>query len=144
MKTIYYILVDFKLPSAYYITVTSTVVRRSAPSKVFYATESRGGTGLDLGLKVPGYHGEFGKKRKQFAPGVEHCVPKENVKNADPGTYIKGNMGKVPEMTVFGNFSPGNLKTEKNDIAYHVGNFFSKFWPKLFFEKSDFGGIMTS
>ena len=29
-------------------------------------------------------------------------------------------------MAVFGNFAPGNLKTEKNDIAYHVGNFFSK------------------
>ena len=40
-------------------------------------------------------------------------------------------MGKVPKMAVFGNFAPGNLKIEKNDIAYHV-------------ENSDFGGIMTS
>ena len=54
-------------------------------------------------------------------------------------------MGKVPKMTVFGNFAPVNLKTEKNDIAYRVGNFFSKILAKFFFfEKSDFDGIMTS
>ena len=44
-------------------------------------------------------------------------------------------MGKVPKMAVFGNFAPGNLKTEKNDIAYHVGVFFLKFWPTFFFRK---------
>ena len=54
-------------------------------------------------------------------------------------------MVKVPKMAVFGTFTPGNLKTEKNDIAYHVGNFFSKVLAQIFFfEKSDFGGIMTS
>ena len=77
----------------------------------------------------------FGKKRKNFAPGVEHCVSTANVKNADPGTYIKWNMGKVPKMAVFGNFTPGNLKTEKNDIAYHVGNFFSKILANISFSK---------
>ena len=51
-------------------------------------------------------------------------------------------MGKVPKMAVFENFAPGNLKIEKNDIAYHVGIFFSKIFAN--FEKSDFGGIMTS
>ena len=56
-------------------------------------------------------------------------------KNADPGTYIKGNMGKVPKMAVFGNFAPGSLKTEKNDIAYHVGNFLSKILAKFFISK---------
>ena len=68
--------------------------------------QNLGGTALDLGLKVSGYHGEFGKKRKKIAPGVQHCVPTANVKNADPGTYIKGNMGKVPKMAVFRKFCP--------------------------------------
>ena len=53
-------------------------------------------------------------------------------------------MGKVPKMAVFINFAPVNLKIEKNDLAYHVGNFFSKILAQFFFEKSDFGGIMTS
>ena len=75
----------------------------------------------------------LGKKRKKFAPGEHHCAITANVKNADPGTYIKGNMGKVPKMTVFGNLAPVNLKTEKNDIAYHVGDFFSKILSKIFF-----------
>ena len=44
-------------------------------------------------------------------------------------------MGKVPKMAVFGNFAPGNLKTEKYDIAYHVGIFFSKILAKSFFSK---------
>ena len=45
-------------------------------------------------------------------------------------------MGKVPKMTVFGNFAPVNVKTEKNDIAYHVGNFISKILAKFFFSKN--------
>ena len=44
-------------------------------------------------------------------------------------------MGKVPKMTVFGNFAPVNLKSEKNDMAYRVGNFFSKILAKFFFSK---------
>ena len=44
-------------------------------------------------------------------------------------------MGKVPKMAVFVNFAPGNLKTEKNDIAYLVGNFISKILVKIFFSK---------
>jgi hypothetical protein len=44
---------------------------------------------LDLGLKVPGYHGELGKKEKS-APGVRHVVTTANVKKPDSGTYIKG------------------------------------------------------
>jgi len=44
-------------------------------------------------------------------------------------------MGKVPKMAVFRNFAPVNLKTEKNDLAYHVGNFFSKILAKIFFSK---------
>ena len=71
------------------------------------------GSALDLGLKVSGYHGEFGKKIKKIAPGVQHCVPTANVNNADPGTCM-GNMGKVPKIAIFGNFPPGNQKTEKN------------------------------
>ena len=43
-------------------------------------------------------------------------MPTANVKNIDPGTYIKGNMGKVPKITVFGNFAPVNLKNENNDM----------------------------
>ena len=39
-----------------------------------------GGSPLDLGLKVSGYHGEFGKKRKKIAPGVHHCAITANVK----------------------------------------------------------------
>tara|TARA_B110000116_G_scaffold195025_1_gene169866 strand:+ start:214 stop:351 length:138 start_codon:yes stop_codon:yes gene_type:complete len=38
-------------------------------------------------------------------------------------------------MAVFRNFAPVNLKTEKNDLAYHVGNFFSKILAKIFFSK---------
>ena len=44
-------------------------------------------------------------------------------------------MGKVPKMTDFGNFAPVNLKSEKNDIAYRVGNFFSKILAKIFVSK---------
>ena len=44
-------------------------------------------------------------------------------------------MGKVPKMGVFENLAHGNLKTEKNYIAYHVGNFFSKILAKIFFSK---------
>ena len=55
-----------------------------------------------------------------------------NVKNADLGTYIKGNMGKAPKIAIFVDFHPLNLKTEKNDIAYHVGNFATKTFPKIF------------
>ena len=44
-------------------------------------------------------------------------------------------MGKVPKITVFGNFAPVNLKTEKKDIAYRVGIFFSKILAKFFFSK---------
>ena len=40
-------------------------------------------------------------------------------------------MEKVPKMAVFLNFAPGNLKNEKNDIAYHVGFFFSKILAKI-------------
>ena len=96
-----------------------------------------GGTPLDLGLKVSGYHGEFGKKRNKFAPGVEHCVITANVKKRRSRHFLykKGEYGKVPKMPVFGNFAPVNLKTEKNDIAYHVGYFFSKILAKIFFSK---------
>ena len=41
--------------------------------------------------------GSLGKKEK-IAPGVEHCESTANVKNADLGTYIKGNMGKVTKI----------------------------------------------
>jgi hypothetical protein len=41
-------------------------------------------------------------------------------------------MGKPPKMAIFADFDPVNLKTEKNEIAYHVGNFFSKIFPKFF------------
>ena len=79
-----------------YCSVTSTVVRMSAPSKVFYTTESRGGggSGLDLGPKVSAYHGEFGEKRKQIAPGVQHCVPTANLKKRRSRHLYKGEYGK--------------------------------------------------
>ena len=35
-------------------------------------------------------------------------------------------MGKSPKMAIFANFNPGNLKSGKNDIAYHVENFAKK------------------
>ena len=44
-------------------------------------------------------------------------------------------MGKVPKMAVFGNFAPGNLKTENNDRAYRVGKFVSKILAQIFFSK---------
>ena len=90
-------------------------MRKSSPSKVLYPKESRGGGGspLDFGLKVSGYHGEFGKKIKNFAPGVQHCVSTENVKKRRSRHLYKGEYGKVPKMTVFGNFAPVNVKTEK-------------------------------
>ena len=57
--------------------------------------------------------GSLGKKKKNRAGGATLCVNGKRNKNADPGTYIKGNMGKVPKMAVFGNFASGNLKTEQ-------------------------------
>jgi hypothetical protein len=44
-------------------------------------------------------------------------------------------MGKAPKMAFFPNFDPRNLKTRKNEIAYHVGIFFSIFFPQFFFGK---------
>ena len=45
-------------------------------------------------------------------------------------------MRKVPKITVL-EILPllTNLKTEKNDIAYRVGNFFSKILAQIFFSK---------
>ena len=42
-------------------------------------------------------------------------------------------MGKSQKMAIFGNFNPGNLKSGKNDIAYHVGNFATKIFKNKFF-----------
>ena len=44
-------------------------------------------------------------------------------------------MGKPPKMAIFGNFDPVNLKSGKNDIAYHVEKKILKFSKKHFFEK---------
>ena len=79
--------------------------------------------------------GSLGKKEKKFAPGVEHCVSTANVKKRRSRHLYIGEYGKVPKMAVFGNFAPGNLKTEKNGIAYHVGIFFSKILAEFFFSK---------
>ena len=40
-------------------------------------------------------------------------------------------MGKVPKMAVLRNVAPVNLKTEKNDIAYHVEKKILKLLPSL-------------
>ena len=58
-----------------------------------------------------------------------------NVKNAALGTYIKGNMGKVPKIAIFVDFHPLIVKTEKNEIAYHVGNFATQIFPRTNFSK---------
>ena len=80
--------------------------------------------------------GSLGEKEKCSAGGASLCHNGKRNKNADSGTYIKGNMGKVPKMAAFGNFARGNLKTEKKyDIAYHVVIFFSKILAKKFFRK---------
>ena len=59
-------------------------------------------------------------------------------KNADLGTYIKGSMGKSPKMAIFIDFDPVNLKTGKNHIAYHVGNFTRISKMILIFTKNNF------
>ena len=51
-------------------------------------------------------------------------------------------MGEITKIAIFIDFDPLNLKNEKNDIVYHVGNYFSKIKKKL--KKSDFDVIMTS
>jgi hypothetical protein len=51
-------------------------------------------------------------------------------------------MGKHPKWLFF--FYPLNPKNEKNEIAYHVGNIFSKILPPFFLKKCDFDVIMTS
>ena len=70
--------------------------------------------------------GVWGKNKKIRAGGATLCVNGRR-KKADPDTYIKENMGKVPKKAVFGNFAPGNLKTEQNYIAYYVGIIFLNF-----------------
>jgi hypothetical protein len=44
-------------------------------------------------------------------------------------------MGKAPKMAIFADFGPVSLKTEKNEIAYHAGNIFSKMFSKFVFRK---------
>ena len=44
-------------------------------------------------------------------------------------------MGKAPKMAIFVDFDPLNLKNEKNEIAYHVGNFATKIFQQNFVSK---------
>ena len=44
-------------------------------------------------------------------------------------------MGKAPKIAIFVDFHHLTLKTEKNEIAYHVGNFATKIFPKTNFSK---------
>ena len=44
-------------------------------------------------------------------------------------------MGKAQKIAIFVDFHPLTLKTEKNEIAYHVGNFATKIFPKQIFPK---------
>ena len=39
-------------------------------------------------------------------------------------------MGKAQKIAIFVDFHPLTLKTEKNEIAYHVGNFATKIFQK--------------
>ena len=64
------------------------------------------------------------KKKKTICAGGGTWCANGKRKKTPIQALIKGNMGKVAKMAVFGNFAPCNLKTEKNDIAYHVGIFF--------------------
>jgi hypothetical protein len=57
--------------------------------------------------------GSQGKKKKNSRRGCIMSCQRQTLKNADLGTYIKGNMGKAPKMYFFANFDPFNLKTEK-------------------------------
>ena len=83
--------------------------------------------------------GGLGKKKKNKYIRCVIPLKRENGKNADLGTYIKGSMGKSPKMAIFVDFDPVNLKSGKNHIAYHVGNFariskmLSIFYQKYFF-----------
>ena len=53
-------------------------------------------------------------------------------------------MGKAQKIAIFIHFHPLNLKTEKNEIAYHVGNVATKIFQKIYKKKIDFDIIMTS
>ena len=55
-------------------------------------------------LKVFQYHGDVRKKSR--SSGVRHIGITTNIKNADLGTYIKGNIGESPKMIVSGYFLP--------------------------------------
>jgi len=63
-----------------------------------------GGTILDLSLKVPGYHGESGKKEKKIAPGVRHVVTTANVKKRRSRHLYKGKYGKSTQNGYFCRF----------------------------------------
>ena len=42
---------------------------------------------------------------------------------------------KILKVSNFYTFNPGKFKSEKNDIAYPIGIFFSKFLAKIVFRK---------
>ena len=47
-------------------------------------------------------------------------------------------MGKSSKIAIFGIFESINLKIEKNNPAYHVGNFLRSILKKIFFDKIGF------
>ena len=94
-----------------WLTVGSPQISRLHPRKLlilkFICSKILGGgSGLALGLKVSGCHGEFGKKIKKFAPGVEHCGSTANVKKRRSRHLYKGEYGKSTQNGCFCKFCP--------------------------------------
>ena len=104
-----------------------------------------GGHTLDLVLKVPGYHREWGKKEKTFAPGVHHVMSTANVKKRRSRHLYKGKYGKSTKNSYFCRFSPSYPQNWKKWNSLSCWKFCDKNFPKnKFFQKSDFYIIMTS
>ena len=89
------------------VIILYTVTSTETPNlKIYLQQNLGGGSGLALGLKVSGCHGEFGKKIKKFAPGVEHCGSTANVKKRRSRHLYKGEYGKSTQNGCFCKFCP--------------------------------------